>query len=342
MQGQGPYTYDTPGDHVSAAFLQHLIKTQEGDYPRPRFTRGGSMFSRNQMADRGIKRYQNDNSNYGLARISDFFMARGGKTDPNDPNIPAKKKTDKEVNFKDIGIMDSTQYGNLRPIKVDRFLESGKQNSNRAVWEGDYVAPGITSYHNYIKPITGNEKSLSGRPRTDPEFEKTTQATGKGYEQMLQLLAEHPALERFKIDPKVQKGSDFLGMDVKEYPSFDPTESDRKFYDVGDNVYRLRRPAVDPASVMVAPAKPSNLSPSDSNLRRKPEGFDYRRNRPAPGSITMRELGGLLELAKGGKNWIQGAVNPAHKGYCTPMTKSTCTGRRKAFAKTMKKHHGFH
>lgn len=45
--------------------------------------------------------------------------------------------------------------------------------------------------------------------------------------------------------------------------------------------------------------------------------------------------------AKGG-NWIKGAVNPKHKGYCTPMTKSTCTGRRRAFAKTMKKHHGFH
>jgi len=28
--------------------------------------------------------------------------------------------------------------------------------------------------------------------------------------------------------------------------------------------------------------------------------------------------------AKDGK-WIQKAVNPAHKGYCTPMTKATCT-----------------
>lgn len=45
-------------------------------------------------------------------------------------------------------------------------------------------------------------------------------------------------------------------------------------------------------------------------------------------------------MAKGG--WIKKAVNPAHKGYCTPMTKSTCTPRRKAFAMTMKKHHGFH
>lgn len=50
------------------------------------------------------------------------------------------------------------------------------------------------------------------------------------------------------------------------------------------------------------------------------------------------------QMKKGGskKNWLKGAVNPAHKGYCTPMTKSTCTPRRKAFAMTMKKHHGFH
>jgi hypothetical protein len=37
------------------------------------------------------------------------------------------------------------------------------------------------------------------------------------------------------------------------------------------------------------------------------------------------------------KNWIQGAVNPAHKGYCTPMTKETCTPARKALAKRFKK-----
>lgn len=45
-------------------------------------------------------------------------------------------------------------------------------------------------------------------------------------------------------------------------------------------------------------------------------------------------------MKKGG--WMKGAVNPAHKGYCTPMSKSTCTGHRRAFAETMKKHHGFH
>ena len=37
------------------------------------------------------------------------------------------------------------------------------------------------------------------------------------------------------------------------------------------------------------------------------------------------------------KDWIQKAVDPAHKGYCTPMTKKTCTPRRKALAMRFKK-----
>ena len=36
------------------------------------------------------------------------------------------------------------------------------------------------------------------------------------------------------------------------------------------------------------------------------------------------------------KNWIQGAVNPKHKGFCTPISKKTCTPKRKALAKTFK------
>lgn len=37
------------------------------------------------------------------------------------------------------------------------------------------------------------------------------------------------------------------------------------------------------------------------------------------------------------KKWIQKAINPEHKGYCTPMSKKTCTPKRKALAKRFKK-----
>ena len=53
--------------------------------------------------------------------------------------------------------------------------------------------------------------------------------------------------------------------------------------------------------------------------------------------VQERTLGNMKKGGTVKKNWIQGAVNPAHKGYCTPMTKATCTPKRKALAKTFKK-----
>ena len=62
-------------------------------------------------------------------------------------------------------------------------------------------------------------------------------------------------------------------------------------------------------------------------------------------SLTKDKQQGATSMAKGGKKvakakdgkWIQKAINPKHKGYCTPMTKKTCTPRRKALAMTLKK-----
>lgn len=76
-------------------------------------------------------------------------------------------------------------------------------------------------------------------------------------------------------------------------------------------------------------------------------GIFTRMNTPVM-DTNMYDQGGMADFArfyqeefkKGG--WLKGAVNPKHKGFCTPMSKSTCTGHRRAFAETMKKHHGFH
>ncbi len=38
----------------------------------------------------------------------------------------------------------------------------------------------------------------------------------------------------------------------------------------------------------------------------------------------------------GKSHWLQDAVNPAHKGDCTPMTKKTCTGHKRQFAEEAK------
>jgi len=58
------------------------------------------------------------------------------------------------------------------------------------------------------------------------------------------------------------------------------------------------------------------------------------------GGVAKLAEAPVLLMKKGGstdKNWIQKAVNPKHKGYCTPMSKPTCTPKRAALARTFKK-----
>lgn len=42
-------------------------------------------------------------------------------------------------------------------------------------------------------------------------------------------------------------------------------------------------------------------------------------------------------MAKAKKNWIAGAINKSHVGYCSPVSKKTCTPKRRALAETLKR-----
>ena len=83
---------------------------------------------------------------------------------------------------------------------------------------------------------------------------------------------------------------------------------------------------------------PNYVNGIDTN---KGNGFlDYSQSNTITPSINDVPIRHSNTYASGG--WIQHAVNPNHKGFCTPITKSTCTPHRKALAMTFKKHHGFH
>ena len=59
-------------------------------------------------------------------------------------------------------------------------------------------------------------------------------------------------------------------------------------------------------------------------------------------NLTESELSELkilrekIDMIAEKKKWLKTAINPKHKGYCTPMSKPTCTPSRKAFAKRAK------
>jgi len=64
-----------------------------------------------------------------------------------------------------------------------------------------------------------------------------------------------------------------------------------------------------------------------------------KRKKEKEGAVNASKKSKVGEAKKGKKDdkWIQKAVDPDHEGYCTPMTKKTCTPARKALAKTFKK-----
>jgi hypothetical protein len=87
----------------------------------------------------------------------------------------------------------------------------------------------------------------------------------------------------------------------------------------------------------------SKLTPLSKESRQAQK--DWKKEQDAlktefPDAYNKRK-GGTLKMKKGGATkddkWIQKAVNPKHKGYCTPVTKKTCTPKRKALARTLKK-----
>ena len=102
-------------------------------------------------------------------------------------------------------------------------------------------------------------------------------------------------------------------------------------------------------SVRDTTQNPHKDSPSTKPRRERPKASDlWRKHRTIKvgpqydprGKKIIRAEGGRVALKAGksaDKNWIQKAVNPKHKGFCTPMTKKTCTPRRKALARTFKK-----
>lgn len=77
------------------------------------------------------------------------------------------------------------------------------------------------------------------------------------------------------------------------------------------------------------------LKPPSKESKKAQEEMDlYKKSIEDEFGVPMdkKKKGGATD-----KKWIQKAVNPKHKGYCTPMSKPTCTPKRKALARTFKK-----
>ena len=96
------------------------------------------------------------------------------------------------------------------------------------------------------------------------------------------------------------------------------------------------QPGMGYSSVM-SPFSPPELSTGDSLYGSELQKQEIMNPMPEANidATGMNSLyGGPLSMDGGPKAFM--GINPDHKGYCTPMTKPTCTPRRKALAKRLK------
>jgi len=100
------------------------------------------------------------------------------------------------------------------------------------------------------------------------------------------------------------------------------------------------KPRVQPSmgySSVMSPFSPSELQTGNSLYGSELQKQEIMNPTPVSNidDTGMNSLyGGPLSMDNGPKAFM--GINPDHKGYCTPMTKPTCTPRRKALAKRLK------
>jgi len=137
---------------------------------------------------------------------------------------------------------------------------------------------------------------------------------------------EQPIKENsVNIDVEKIKDIEVDGVDKRDYPDFVDAYVVSAIYPIVDN-----------------PKGPNDWRElTDAELRWLNSKYPEIAQEKAHESLTDyadAEMDGRKDMDEAKKKkWIQKAVNPKHKGYCTPMTKPTCTPARKALARRFKK-----
>jgi hypothetical protein len=211
------------------------------------------------------------------------------------------------------------------------YQESGIEGNNRAY----HLNP-----NEYGSPFGGPELGIKSIIAQD-QYARGLQKKGvvpQGDEYRLQGYNGYGTIKKGHADLEGAKSIYGIpipneGINMKKNPLYG-----KRIIDIMNNTLKTNpqlKGMIDKGEYGYVLGEDENNSPSAKN------GKQMKSKKKNSGAALFGFSEDALPEAKDG-HWIQGAVNPAHKGYCTPMTKSTCTPRRKALAKTFKKHHGFH
>lgn len=204
--------------------------------------------------------------------------------------------------------------------------------------------------------IKNNQGQLVTVPK---QHEKTVKAMiAKGQHDKVSDLVNSFSNQQPSSEPVMQNGGNTMKKSMlKKKSSGGKDVYDKPSGGGGSDAYtpkaKTHRPRLSRRAQQAQSANASSAAPASTGLGGKSLADDTSKEKEmSPAEIQVASQGmaqgkdqesfGGGKYEKGGKHWIQGAINPAHKGYCTPMTKKTCTGHRRALAEMFKNKHGFH
>lgn len=163
----------------------------------------------------------------------------------------------------------------------------------------------------------------------DFEVEITSSRVGGGWQSIGILpdgkkITSGPSTSREDAEQDVKQQAEARLYPQRRYDVNRPFESMPKAKSCG---YCGKR---EPCGCRKGAKKP--LPEPDDHLKQ----FRQDRSRSPQGAAVRKQLG-MESMNLNEDKWLKSAVNPEHKGYCTPMTKKTCTPTRKALASRFKK-----
>lgn len=208
------------------------------------------------------------------------------------------------------------------PSAAISSMGSGATSTGSAIQPNIQMSPEIGDYANKAN------KYLSTKfPKSNISGEMLAQGAAQAYQRFGKIVPVELALAQLQIEGYLAKGNKNKPQRTKNPFNVGNTDS-------GDTVsYNNVQDGINKYYSLLAGNYLKKRSPQEllQNF------VNSSGNRYSTAPDYEEQLGSIMsnmKLKKGG--WIKGAINPSHKGFCSPMTKKTCTPKRKALARRFK------
>lgn len=297
--------------------------------------------------------YTQDKNDIRLKNYQDSLNAYNfGKNQANNLSQFIGDKNSTGMGFADAKFLENNNLpnSNIKPIS-DIYYAGYANNDGKFPKTPIYTTTSLTNQDNVIVGIPQYKKPVQ-------PVVYQPQQKGFSYDETFGYLSQHPELKgKDDVFIENKKGSDENGDRYvlnpkylsKPQPLIQKNTTPFPLLPMGDQSTGIIQPNLPPPTL--GPINPKTnfsveVGPHDARrVQYFPDADSWQQYVDSNPYLSQQINGNRTQaqatMYKGG-GWLKGAINPDHKGWCTPLSNPHCTGHRRAFALMMKKKHGFH